>query len=224
MDASFKTQDQYYNYPNNFKVDGEDHVNIIIQSTTKLGRLLDPRYIKVINYPNIGKFSSVSSLWAWLQCKEPNDSVRKLVGNGLREFSRSRENKNRIVPNLKSIIAYATWLKLKEYPELIKAHIDVAPQLPVLSYYVVKSNNLRICSSYAHIIIPSLQEIFKAIQEDTEPNFSYLNDRNNTSELCYLKSYLEQRLSKEELQLLLVKEKIEEETEYELTEPDIETV
>lgn len=221
MDTSFKNQDQYYNYPNNFKVDNEDHININIQSTSKLGRLLDPRYIKIISYPHIGKFSSVSSLWAWLQCKEQDDTVRKLVGQGLKEFSRSHGNKNRIVPNLKSIIAYATWLKVKEYPELVKEYLSTETPLPILSYYVVKSNNLRVCSSYAHLVIPCLPEIFKAIQEDIEPNFGFLNDRGMASNLFYLRPYLSKYLSSEELQRLLDQEKAEEEVEYELTEPEI---
>ena len=106
-------------HPNSLLEEGVDHINISSQSKTHLGKLLDPSYFKVIRYPCIGKFNSVLNLWYWLKSEEMDDRLRSYTGVKLKSIApRPPSYKN--VTNFKAIIAYATYLKLKDYPSAMK--------------------------------------------------------------------------------------------------------
>lgn len=180
----------YYNNPNDCGIEGEDHINISIQSSTKLGKLLDPAYLKTINYRYIGKFSSVLSLWYWIRSDKLDDNFRRLTGSKLKVYAETNKVFGNYVPNFKAIIAKATWIKVKSYPNILKEIKELDPNIKLYSYHIVKSSNLRICTNYASMIIEIAEEIINAVKEDREPNFDLFVDKPNVTGLDYLEGVL----------------------------------
>lgn len=201
MQSDYK-QVPYFLSPNNYGSEGEDHINISIHSKTRLGKILDPGYIKVINYPIIGKFSSVKSLWHWLQSDTRDDKIRKLVCESLVIYARENKLYGKNIPNFKAIMGYATWLKLKEYPDILKELKELPENIVFLSYYTHKANKLRIVNSYGKILIDSVNIIRRALKEDIEPDFSKLVDRGHYSSLSYLHGFLSKYMPEEQLKEL----------------------
>ncbi len=178
-----------YNKPNEFKEEGVDHININAQSKTTIGKVFDPEYIKVIQYPHLGKFSSVLSLWYWCRCPDKDDSVRRMVRGRLKAYAEQRKLYKNHVPNFKALIAQATWLKVKKYPFVLN-EIKRLGDIQLLSYYTVKSSNVRITTKYAEFIIQIGEEIIKAVKEDREPDFDFLVDNPKVADLDYTKGIL----------------------------------
>ena len=101
---SHKTNLLYFNKPNIYGKENVDHFNININANNQLGKVLDLDYIKVIQYPHIGKFSSVRSLWHWLLSPEKDDKVRKMVRGELHAHVKKNKLYGRLIPNLKATI------------------------------------------------------------------------------------------------------------------------
>lgn len=189
----------YYNNPNNFGKEGEDHINISNQSETRLGRVLDPSYLKVINYRHAGKFNSVLSLWYWVRSKDLDDNFRRLTGRKLKLYAKNNGVYGNYVPNFKAIIAYATWLKVKSYPEVLKALKEMPDDMKFLSYHIVKSSNLRVCTNYASLIISIANEIKRAVKEGVEPDFDKFVDAPDKAGLLYMEGVLSKILTDEKI-------------------------
>ena len=190
---------EYYNSPNKFGEEGVDHININMHSQTHLGKVLDPSYLKTFGYEFIGKFPSVLNLWYWLRSEDLDDTIRRLTGSNLRTYGDGNGKPN-YVPNFKAIIALATWKKLHAYPRLIAEIKDMDPNIKILSYNVIRSSGLRICSNYATLIIDIVNEIFKAIREEREPDFEQFIDAPNQAGLSYLEGVLSKILSAEKIE------------------------
>lgn len=187
-------QKQYYHHPNNYEKEGDDHINISPFSEFYIGRILEPSFLRVVNYPLIGKFRSVSNLWVWLKVKPLNDSLRRI---GVRQVQRvliEYCNKDSYVPNFKVIIAYATYLKIKDDKTAVAEILKLPKDTPILCYYQPKGSPVRICSNYADIILPAVLEIVKAIQENREPDFFFLLERGLSTASHYLDPFLKVRL------------------------------
>ena len=176
-------------HPNSFLKEGEDHINISSQSLTQIGLLLDPSYYKVIDYPHIGKFSSVLNLWYWLKTFPLDDSLRKLSGLRLKNRM-SGKCPTRNISNFKAIIAQATYMKLLSYPNTVAQFKALPSDCVFLSYYIPKGSSLRICSSYASIVVEIATLLKKAIDTGVEPDFTSLMTRGHTSEMSFLKAFL----------------------------------
>lgn len=214
----------YFNNPNNFGKEGEDHINISIQSETKIGKIFDPAYLKVINYEHVGKFNSVLSLWYWVRSDNLDDNIRRLTGFKLKKYAEANGIFGKYVPNFKAIIAYATWLKVKDYHGLIKEIKELDPKIKLLSYHTVKSSNLRVCNNYAALIIDISNEIIKAIQESREPDFNKFVDNPDQAGLTFMEGVLSKVLSKDKIEELKASEHTTIEENYETVEPDSESV
>jgi len=211
----------YFNSPNKAGKEGVDHINISIQSETRIGKLLDPAYLKAFNYRYVGKFNSVMSMWYWVRSPQLDDNFRRLTGSKLKMYAETNKVFANYVPNFQAIIAQATWLKIKGYANIIKEIKELDPNIKLYSYHIVKSSNLRICTNYASMIIEIAEELFKAIREDREPDFSLFADRPNVSGLDNLEGVLSKILPKEKIEemKLQAEEKPEQHSE-ELSEDD----
>lgn len=192
----------YFHRPNNFGVEGKDHINISIHSNAYLGRLLDPSYLKTINYRHIGKFSSVLSLWYWVRSKNLDDALRKLHGVKLKKYLEDNPSISSYVPNFKAIVGVATWIKVKQYPAMLKEIKELDSSIKLLSYSLVKSSELRVCTNYANVIIDIGNEIISAVKEDRVPNFDHFVDNPSLAGLNYLEGILKSVLPSEKLESL----------------------
>lgn len=209
-----------FNHPNNFGKEGIDHINISIQSETRLGKIFDPAYLKVINYKHIGKFNSVLSLWYWIRSPDLDDTIRRLTGRNLKTYAEANGIHNKFVPNFKAIIAQATWIKIKSYPNILKEIRDLDPNIKLLSYHIVKSSGLRIVTSYAALIIDIAELIIKAVKEEKEPDFTVFVDTKDKAGMVFLEGALERVMSKEVLEHMRATDSIVEEEKdstYELS-------
>jgi len=180
----------YYSSPNNYKEEGVDHININIHSKFQIGKVLDPNYIKVINYPYIGKFSSVKSLWHWLQSEPKDDKIRKLVSTELTNYVKENKLYGKIIPNFKAIVGYATWIKLQQYPTCMEELKNLSDDIALLSYYVHSKNKLRVVNSYASIMVNIGIEIRNSLKQNLEPDFTKFADKNASTDLNFLYPHL----------------------------------
>lgn len=186
---------------------GKKELNIHISSDNRLGKVLDPSYIKVIDYPYLGKFSSVKSLSHWLigvysgKIKE-DDIVRKLVAGKLTNYVRKQKLYGHIVPNYKAIIGYATWLKLKEYPELVKQLKKMESDTDVVSYSIESSTGLRIPTSHSNVLSQVVRLMKSTLESVGEPDFSSLTPSIDHKQLLYTQPFLCKIRSKEEIEKL----------------------
>lgn len=190
-------RNEKFNYPNNFKGELEDHVNLSVHSKCKLGKLFDPNYIKIINYPYIGKFNSVMSLWYWLNTNGENDKIRKYVGKELFTAVKDKKPYRGNIVNFRAIIGYATWLKVKEYPDLLKELKELPDSISLISYHIDRSNKLRLRTAYSNIIISVAEEIRSALKENRQPNFDKFISNKSTNKLVYLENFLSSYLTEE---------------------------
>lgn len=213
-----------FNHPNNFGKEGIDHINISIQSETRLGKIFDPAYLKVINYKHIGKFNSVMSLWYWIRSSDLNDTIRRLTGRNLKTYAEANGVFSKFVPNFKAIIAQATWNKIKGYPSILKEIRELNPEIKLISYHIVKSSGLRISTSYAALIIDITELIIKAVKEGKEPDFNSFVDTKEKAGMAFLEGVLERVMSEETLERMRAANAItdEEDHDYELPEPQVE--
>lgn len=214
-----------FNHPNNFGKEGEDHINISIQSETRLGKIFDPAYLKVINYKHIGKFNSVMSLWYWIRSSDLDDTIRRLTGRNLKTYAEANGVFNKFVPNFKAIIGQATWNKIKSYPGVLKEIKELDPNVKLISYHVVKSSSLRIATSYAALIIEIAELIIKAVKEGKEPDFTPLVDTKDKAGMAYLEGVLEKVMPKEVLDRMRASDALSEEDEnYELPAEEVQNL
>lgn len=209
--------DAYFNHPNKFDDEGVDHINISIQSDTKLGKLFDPAYLKVINYPFIGKFNSVMSLWFWVRTSDLDDNMRRLTGHKLKSYAESKGVFGSYVPNFKAIIAYATWIKIKNYPGVINELKQLPDSVKFLSYHIVKASGLRLCTNYAALMISIMDHIVKAVKNGEEPDFDCFVDSGSDNNLRYLSGVLGKVMSPSKIAAL-------KEEEFNLAVEDTNTV
>jgi hypothetical protein len=178
----------YFN-PNAFGDEDVDHINISNQSKTQIGLLLDPSYFKVIDYPCIGKFGSVMNLWYWLKTSPLDDSLRRVTGFRLKSKLATINTKHK-VPNFRAIVATATYLKLKQYPHILRQLKALPKEVSFISYYVPKGTGLRMCSNYAAIITEIVVIIKDALDREEEPDFGCLINESDAVGYFYLEPFL----------------------------------
>ena len=181
-----------FNYPNQYGKEGVDHINISPLSECWMGKLIDPSYLKTVNYPEIGKFGSVTNLWYWLRSDPPMDAFRRASGVKLRMLL-NEGLATAYTPNFRAIIAWATYEKLKAYSRDLAELKRLPESVTFLSYYIPDSTSLRVCSNYANVMVPIIDLIRKSLREGVEPDFaSMLPDDADTS-YCFLGPLLKQR-------------------------------
>ena len=198
---------QFFNMPNTFGEEGEDHINISTRSISQLGRLLDPDYVKSFSYPHIGVFSSVMSLWYWLRSPDMDDSLRKMTGTTLRQYSRNNRLDQVYTPNFRVVIGIATWLKVKEYTNILNEIKKMPKDTVFLAYHHVNGSQVRMTNNSASIIVPIAEEIFRAVHEGREPDFSQMADRSHLSGLSYLHGALKRFMPETRIKNMIEAEK-----------------
>lgn len=178
-----------YSNPNAFGKEGVDHINMNNQSTTQLGLVLNLSYLKVVNYPHIGKFASVSNLWYWLKSSPLDDSLRRAGGMRLKSLAGSLNTRGKVA-NFKSIIGLATYLKLKDYPHCMKQLKALPSDVQIISYYVPKGTGIRMCSNYIVVIHEVIEVMRRAVVQGIEPDFTELADDPQNCDYSFLKPFL----------------------------------
>ena len=150
-------------------LEGVDHVNISMESTTRLGKILDPYYVKTINIPNYGKFSSVMSYWRYLQSPNKDDKLRKLVLKDLRNYTKETSIYLNRVENLQEHLLVATRIKLNAYPEQKNELVTKFLNSLFVSYNIVgsdrlktvRSDRLKVYTGYSKLMIQCVDSLKK---------------------------------------------------------------
>lgn len=173
-----------YNSPNSFGEEGEDHINISLQSNNDLGRMLDPAYSYKLNYPLIGNFKSILVMMYWLKDKKHNDLFRTVKMKDLYVLVKMADLTS--IENYKVIILHATYLKIKSQPNLIKMIKNLPDDIRILSYRKAKGTRLRITTDYASTAVPIMEEIINSIKEDRSPNYKAFMTAKGTVEKGFL--------------------------------------
>jgi hypothetical protein len=113
-----------------------------------------------------------------------------MVGAALTIYVKENKLYGNVIPNFKAIIGYATWLKLKEYPEQVAELKNLPPDKNIHSYYTHRTSKLPITNSYSSVMLTITAEIRNSLHEDREPNFKFLTVHNLQQDAHYLPPHL----------------------------------
>ena len=180
--------EHHFDYPNDYKVEGEDHINISNSSTLFLGRFLNPVFFAGLQYPLVGGFRSIQNLLLWLRSEDGDGKIRHLTSSGLKDLPKVIHNRR--IANFHAIILLATLEKIKTKPDVVQKIKNLPKGIRVLSYSVNKANNLRLTTSYAHYVVPIIVEVIRSIQKDIEPNWDKFLDVPGKRENGFLETSL----------------------------------
>lgn len=167
-----------YMKPNTFKVELEDHLNVSLSSSNKLGRFLDPGYGHYFDYPGLGPFRSPLNLVYWLRDPSKNDLLRGLKRRDLNKVIYG--NRFPKLSNHQAILLKAMEIRLRTRGDLIKMIKELPDKFEILSYKVHPVTKIRITTGYASIVIPVVEELIKAVKEDRDVDYSrFINKKTN---------------------------------------------
>lgn len=162
--------------PNSLGEDGVDHICVSPYAKTELGKALANEVPLDVRHKIFGKFRSITGFWYYIKSKERDDRCRKLVGKGLKDFTRNLTLSE--VKNFRAIILDTCWMKIQQYPaireELAKS------TLPFECYFEDRSTHLRQRPNYFAWFLVGLDELRAAVQENREPNLTKFLDERNT--------------------------------------------
>ena len=184
----------YFNYPNTFGQEGEDHFNISVYSRVLAGKVFAPEFHQTISYPGIGRFYSVFSLWIWLCWAEQSDEIRNLDSKKLKIKLKyyKRTTKSRFIPNFKCIIGYATWLKISNNKKFVDEIMNLDDNLKPF-YYAETTQKIRIARARSDWFIPIVIEIIDAIKNQREPSFIQWATHPSAIGDAYLEGFLKEK-------------------------------
>lgn len=172
-----------YNKPNTFKEEGDDHINISLNSKKTLGRFLDPSYSHYFVFQSFGRFRSPLNLAYWLRDEDKDDRLRYLKKKDLNKLA-----KVKIYPpldNYKFFLLVSTVIKLKSRPELIEEIKKLPKDTNILSYRTQKNSKIRITTGYAKIVVPIVEEIFNSIWENRDIDYNkFIYTPNELTKSC----------------------------------------
>jgi hypothetical protein len=201
------TTEQYYNFPNKFGKEGEDHFNIADNADSFIGKLMSPGYTKTISYPYLGEFASVASLGYWVKDSERSELLRKLAGPKLKHFVNVNRKEIGHFPNFKAVIGYGTWVKLQGYPYIVKQLKELdTDKVKFLAYTKVEDSGIRMTHKSAEMYIQIANEIVKAIKEERQPNFHHLAGKGHDMSLYYVKEIIRELCGDDKVEELITSE------------------
>lgn len=211
--------------PNRFGDDGVDHINLNFYGRTYIGKTLSVESSGSFYYPYLGKFSSVNAFWVWLHDYNFNDNIRRMSRRRISEYKRTTKLNTSYIHNFQAMIAYATWLKVRNNKRFIE-EVKKSEDLPLLCYYVVPSSGIRVQFNYAPWFVRIGKEIITAIKEDREPDFEQFVTDKDYSDFFYTKSILmalkaRPGLTKEDIELELQKLKEKEAEEVNRSKEEV---
>ena len=150
----------------NLGLEGVDHINISMESVIRVGKILDPYYVKSIEIPEYGKFSSVMSYWRYLQSPDKDDRIRKLVLRELREYTKNTAIYLNRVDKLPEHLYTATKIKLSAYPNFLEELRTRHKDTLLVSYNTIKASEYKMHTGYSKLII----EVVDAIRKEVDTN------------------------------------------------------
>lgn len=178
-------QQRKYNKPNTYKKEGDDHINISLQSNLPIGQFLDPSYVYNFDTGIGGEFKSVLNLIFWLRSDPLDDGIRVMKRSQLMMLARSRRLKP--IKNHLLILLYYTYQKVLSNEVQVANLKKLKDGVEVLSYKTDKKSNLRITNGNASIVCPVMTEVIAAIKEDREPNYSrFIDNPSKRGKTIYL--------------------------------------
>lgn len=164
--------------PNNWSEEGVDHINISRRSSHTVGRFLDIDCIKSFEHPLFGTFKSLTELSYILRVVKKPDRFPDMNAVDLRNYiDRVCGGYLSNVPNYEAVMMHSAYLRVLSFPGYAEALRSST--LPFDNYRVLPSG-IRRHFANAGWIISGYTEIRKALQENREPDFTFLRrDHNN---------------------------------------------
>lgn len=168
-----------FNRPNDFGVEGRDHINLHIASNTVAGRELRFNRENRFDYPLIGSFTSPLALEAWLKTNGEIDQLRYHSARDIE--TRMRSILKEPLENFRAIMLHALYTIAKNDAS-IRSNIKSLPDnIAVICYNTHKESGLRTSASIAPLLCPIVEEVIKAIKNDVEPEYEFYLVRGNKS-------------------------------------------
>lgn len=160
-------------HPNTWEEDGVDHINIHRDAATELGRTLDPSRRLHFQHPVLGHFDSPANMWYFLRARNPCDELRDTMISRINPVLHRQAGgwHPKVIANLEFMMAEGIWTAVQRHPTIQK--LLKKSTLPFDTYYTIESG-LRIRILRQEWLRPIYTEIRAALQEEREPNFSFL--------------------------------------------------
>lgn len=167
----------------NWEGDGVDHINTHHHADTELGKALSMYGDYEFNHNKYGRFRTIHGLVSWLANPNQPDEYRTMTAFKVQQIRQSKVQ-DQYIPDFHHLIVDATWQKIKAYPELKKVLAESTLPFDYYYYNFVQGENgkdrVRIRNNSSRWLIAGFEELRKAAREDREPDLSFI-DRNNTS-------------------------------------------
>lgn len=175
--------------------DGVDHINVMYNGETELGRALSTTIELFFIHPGYGEFNSIEGLIYFLKEGGENDAYRTMRGSGPRKtyeaFLERTQQKDQVIPNFQALVLDAIWQRAKQYKTLFN---DLKTStLHFESYYHVDNTNHntgciqtdKIPTNWSNWLCPGIGELRKAAKEGREPDLSRWKLVNKDSALYF---------------------------------------
>jgi hypothetical protein len=143
-------------------VDGQDHINIYSQGTTKLGVFLSNFTHAVVAVEGFGVFHSIEALWYYLSTNHPHrEALRALAGFKAKRLGRKLREKAPArldEAEFRRVVCGAIKRKIDACPQMKQAFSEST--LPFAHYYVV--NGARKDAGQRHPWLLDFFETYRA--------------------------------------------------------------
>ena len=172
--------------PMSWKQDGVDHINIWQCAESDVGRAMSHGYRRPFTHAIFGKFNSMEAFWYYLQSSERDPKIMDLFGYNLKKYVRENPKgfTTRKVLNFKAVIMESNYRRIMEYDGIIEELKNST--LPFDLYYIMPDGT-RLRPKTHNWLIPGWLEIRNALQENREPDFTFLLDRAGSDIYAFVK-------------------------------------
>lgn len=153
--------------------DGVDHINLVHNGETNLGRWLSIDSSRQWEHPVLGPFRSLNALWYFLKAESKNDQIRTLMGASLKAFVMQHAGgfHQNPIPNFRAAIMHSAYLRIFQIPGVVD---ELKRSVQPFDCYRVLASGVRIRLDNCVWFCQGYEEIRKALKEERVPDFTYL--------------------------------------------------
>lgn len=162
---------------NRIGTDGQDHILLDFYGKTEVGKLLAMNMRARFDHPILGNFTSFKGMWYFLNSYERDDRMRDLTGMALENFNRMMTPVH--VPNVAAIVLSMLYKRLQGDKHALAL---ISESRSPFDCYWTNEAGLRRRHRWAYWLVPGAEEIRRAIQARTAPDFSSFIEQLNPNE------------------------------------------
>lgn len=155
-------------HPSQWKGDGVDHINVAMNGSTDLGKLLNGRSGPMFQHPILGQFRTIENLSQFIRSESHADSIRMMENfTKIRDLIYRSGGLRKVTPNYRAVMVHSVYLKILHDFKLLKLMLE--SELPFDSYSINNQTMLRQRFEPAAFLCAGYTEIRAALKERRSP-------------------------------------------------------